>query len=73
VSLSASMMTSLICMEQRGLGTGRVMIYGSRGEGAVWHHGGADGRLDKVGALIPPEGGLAEDGSGNKSVCGGAR
>jgi hypothetical protein len=41
-------------------------------EGVVWRRGGANSRLEKVGALIPPKGGLAEDSGSNKSVCGGA-
>jgi hypothetical protein len=44
-----------------------------QGGGAVWCRGGANSRLDKIGVLIPPEGGLAEDGGGNRSVHGGAR
>jgi hypothetical protein len=44
-----------------------------QGGGAIWHHGGVDSRLDKIGALIPPEDGFAEDGGGNRSVCGGQR
>jgi hypothetical protein len=62
VSLSVSTTTCLSGVEQQGLDAGRMMIYRCRVE-----------ELDKVGALIPPEGGLAEDGGGNKSVRGGAR
>jgi hypothetical protein len=35
-----------------------------QGGGAVWRRGGADSRLDKVGALIPPEDGFTGDGGG---------
>jgi hypothetical protein len=43
-----------------------------QGGGAIWRCGGADSRLDKVDVLIPFEDGFAEDGGGNRSVCGGA-
>jgi hypothetical protein len=36
-----------------------------QGGGAFWCRGGADSRLDKIDALIPPENWFAEDGSGN--------
>jgi hypothetical protein len=40
----------------------------AQGGGAVWRHGGADSWSGKLGALIPPEDGFAEDGGGSK-VC----
>jgi hypothetical protein len=43
------------------------------GGGALWCRGGADSRLDKVGALISPDDGFAEEGGSNRSVCGGVR
>jgi hypothetical protein len=36
--------------------------------GAIWHHGGIDGRSYKVNAMISLEAGVEEDGGGN--FCG---
>jgi hypothetical protein len=71
VSLSASTTASPSGMVQRGLDADHVMVYRSRAEELSGRHGGADSRLDKVGSLIPPKDGFAEDGGGNRSVCGG--